>query len=334
MLKKLAWGIPLFLILAIVIFYFTASSGSLSADAYHQIRQYEAQPLPPSDTLKVMTYNLGYLSGMTNNLAVPRSSDLFVDNLARSIQLLQSEQPHLIGFQEIDYDAKRSLRVQQLDELAHASGYPSAFQSVNWDKRYVPFPYWPPRYHFGKMLSGEAILAHGQLKMDQVITLPKPVNAPFYYNAFYLDRLIQVADWTIAGQQVKVMNLHLEAFDQETRLAHGKEVKRLYEQYADQGPVILMGDFNSIPAILEGEDAMDVIMSANNIASAIPDAVYQADPDKYFTFSSGSPEVMIDYILYNPSHITPIAARVVNEAGQISDHLPVTFQFTFKEPLP
>lgn len=330
MLKRAVLGISLVLILAILTFYFTASSETITREDWHEIRHFESPVVIPSDTLRVMTYNLGYLSGMTNNLGVSREKSLFDGNMEKAHQLINNIRPHLIGFQEIDYGAKRSFHVQQLEQLVTANDFSIALQSINWDKRYVPFPYWPPEFHFGKILSGEAILAQGELAMDQVLTLPKPVNAPFYYNAFYLDRLVQIADWQIGGQNIKVMNLHLEAFDEETRLIHAKEALELYERYAAQHPVILMGDFNSVPAILEGTDGMDIIMAADNIASSIPDSTYSSNPSDYFTFSSGEPFVMIDYILYNPSHIIPISARVVKEAGEISDHLPVLFEFRLK----
>ena len=332
MLRKLLWGIPLTLILAMLLFYFIASS-SLHEEQLHDMKQYDASQQVNGDTLTAMTYNLGYLSGMTNNQGVPTNEDFFDQNLNAAKLLIKNLQPDIIGFQEIDFGSNRSFHVQQLDELAIAGNYSEAFQSINWDKRYVPFPYWPPAFHFGKMLSGEAILAKGNLGIDHVITLPKPINAPFYYNAFYLDRLIQVADWDIGSTTIKVINLHLEAFDKETRIIHAERVQRLYESLAKTHPVLLMGDFNSIPAVIAGEDAMDIIMSSDNIASAIPDSVYASNPSQYFTFSSGNPEAMIDYILFNPSHIQMIGARVVKEAGEISDHLPLMMEFTLKPEL-
>ncbi len=330
MIKKVIGGLLFAIFLAVIIFYFTASSSEETEINYHQLISYQTKGNTSSDTLVTMTYNIGYLSGMTNNQGVPRTKSLFDDNLAQAQQLLSSINPDLIGFQEIDYQSNRSYHVQQLEALAGTGNYSNALQSVNWDKRYVPFPYWPPAYHFGKMLSGQSILAKGGLSKDQVITLPKPVNAPFYYNAFYLDRLVQVVDWKVGNATIKVMNLHLEAFDKETRIIHANNVRQLYESFSGTMPVILMGDFNSPPAIIDGEDAMDIIMSAANIASAIPDSVYNDDPTRFYTFSSGRPSAMIDYVLYNPSHIRPIDAYVP-QAGEISDHLPLVFKFSLIE---
>lgn len=332
MFKKVLGGTFL-LIIAIVAFYFTASSSRESESQSHQLIEFEnpAQRVP--DTLVAMTYNIGYLSGMTNNRAVPRTQALYEENLKQAQYLLATLAPDVIGFQEIDYASNRSFEVNQLTELADAGRFSHALKSINWDKRYVPFPYWPPKHHFGKMLSGQSIATHGELTQDRVVTLPKPINAPFYYKAFYLDRLVQLADWKVGGTTIKVLNVHLEAFDQETRIAHAEAVKQLYDLYAQTMPVLLLGDFNSPPAIKEGRDGMDIIMSAENIASAITDASYQANPAAYHTFSSGAPTEMIDYILYNPSHIIPIAAYVP-DAGEVSDHLPVVFEFQLKDQAP
>lgn len=332
MLKKVVAGLLSILILAVIIFYFTASSSWGDTTNYHQLKSWEASASKTEDTLIAMTYNIGYLSGMTNNLPILRNKALFDENLSQAKTVIALINPDIIGFQEIDYQSNRSYDVQQLDELARSSNYSYALQSVNWDRRYVPFPYWPPEHHFGKMLSGQSILAKGSLSTDQVVTLPKPVNAPFYYNAFYLDRLVQIADWEIGGTTIKVMNLHLEAFDKETRIIHAKAVKQLYESFASNMPVIVLGDFNSPPAIKEGEDGMDIVMSASNIASAVSDSLYASNPLNYSTFSSDSPREMIDFILYNPSHIQAINA-FVPKAGEISDHLPVVFKFKlFDQP--
>ena len=225
MVKKVIGGFLSALLLAIIVFYFSASSSWEIPFNDHQSLTFDDPASFSEDTLTVMTYNIGYLSGMTNNLGVPRTKALYDQNLTAAQKLITDIDPDLIGFQEIDYQSKRSFDVQQLNELAKASNYSHALQSVNWNKRYVPFPYWPPEFHFGKMLSGQSILAKGSLTKDQVMTLPKPVNAPFYYNAFYLDRLVQIADWQVGTTTIKVLNLHLEAFDKETRIIHAQAVQ-------------------------------------------------------------------------------------------------------------
>ncbi|MBV6647513.1 MAG: endonuclease/exonuclease/phosphatase family protein [Cyclobacteriaceae bacterium] len=332
MAKKFFLTPVLALVAGIVLFYFVGSSATLRKEEYNVVKTYTSARLDPApDTLTVLTYNIGYLSGMTNNLGVSRSEELFSAHEARVVELLNDLRPDLAGFQEIDFESSRSLQTQQLDLIGESCGYANGFQSINWDKRYVPFPYWPPKHHFGKILSGQAIVSRTFLKMDQTIVLSKPVNAPFYYNSFYLDRLIQIADWSIGDQVVKVMNVHLEAFDLETRLIHAKVVKDLFESFSADMPVLLIGDFNSEPPYEKEDDAMSIILRANHISSAISQEMYQDNPSIYHSFDSGEPFKMIDYILFNENFIKQVDARVVHEAREISDHLPVIMKFTFVE---
>ena len=83
-LKKIVSGIILITLLAIVSFYFYGSSSHYDKAEYNRIFNFEAvRESNSSDTLSIMTYNLGYLSGMTNNLAVESSEDFYANNSLR-----------------------------------------------------------------------------------------------------------------------------------------------------------------------------------------------------------------------------------------------------------
>ena len=65
------------------------SSGNLSKESYTKGISY-GEPLAVSDsTLKVMTYNIGYLSGMTNNRSIARERERFEAHLAQAKILIQ-----------------------------------------------------------------------------------------------------------------------------------------------------------------------------------------------------------------------------------------------------
>jgi endonuclease/exonuclease/phosphatase family metal-dependent hydrolase len=280
------------------------------------------------NTLLIMTYNIGYLSGMTNNLSVETDQKMFQNNLQRIRLLLEQQKPDIVGFQEIDFNSKRSYYQQQLDSLAISGQYANAFQSVNWDKRYVPFPYGFPTRNFGHTVSGQAIMSRWQLFNADLKVLEKPQSAPFYYKDFYLDRLVQISDCYIGGKIVKLMNVHLEAFDQETRIEQAKEVRKLYDQFAEEMPVLLFGDFNTSPPGTEGRsEASKELLKGKYIRSAVGMDVYYQDPEQYFTFSSVEPAEMIDYVFYNENFIEKVEVKVLQEVGDISDHLPVILDF-------
>ncbi|WP_421878485.1 endonuclease/exonuclease/phosphatase family protein [Marinoscillum sp.] len=325
-MKRIFIYLPIILLVAFIGFFFWGSAGSLDSDQLDSKIVYHPNYKKSKDTLRVMTFNLGYLSGMTNNLPIDRDEQLFEDNLQKTQSLLNTYSPDVIGFQEIDFAADRSFGYNQLDSLAQ--GYATAYRSVNWDKTYVPFPYWPFSRHFGRMLSGQAILSKYELTEIETITLEKPLNASFLYNRFYLDRLIQIVKLRLDSTEVILMNVHLEAFDKETRLLHGKVVVDLFEKYADRYPVLIIGDFNSEPDYLDDSDVMEMILSANGIASAISQENYEAKSTT--TFPSSEPSKMIDYLLYNPKYLQVVESNVIQEAGEISDHLPVLSKFVLR----
>ncbi|MFK7954157.1 MAG: endonuclease/exonuclease/phosphatase family protein [Ekhidna sp.] len=329
MIHLLKKGLLLFIALCLSIFLLAIymSLGNLPKESYAEVIDYSESFDFSDSTLKVMTYNLGYLSGMTNNRSIQREEEFFNEHLQKAKNLMREADASIIGFQEIDFGASRSFHINQLDSLAIYGDYVSGYKSINWDKKYVPFPYWPPSNHFGEMLSGQAIISRLPLENAERIILNPNLNAPAYYRAFYLDRLLQIAEVSFLGTQVKIMSVHLEAFDKETRLKQIELVKSEFDKYASKQPVILMGDFNSkIPRESDGIDAIEVLMKSKWISSAIP---FENESISR-TFPSAEPVKMIDYIFYNENFITPIQAKILIEAGQISDHLPVLAEFKLR----
>lgn len=326
LLKKTFYFIAALLVVICLLFLYMSTS-SEDKDAYYQVIDYPTKLSGYDSTLNVMTYNIGYLSGMTNNRSILREKKRFDEHLFKAKKLIQNTNAAIVGLQEIDFGASRSFGVNQLDSLALSGDYVSAYKSINWDKKYVPFPYWPPSNHFGKMLSGQAILSHYPINGDSTIVLEPNTNAPAYYRAFYLDRLLQITDIDFLGTPVKVMNVHLEAYDKTARMRQTEQVKLVFEKYASKQPVILMGDFNSeVTDSSKEKGAIDILMGAEWIASAIP---FDKESSNR-TFSSEKPVRMIDYIFYNENFLRCTNAYVITEAGQISDHLPLFGQLTLR----
>ncbi|OYT16934.1 MAG: endonuclease/exonuclease/phosphatase [Bacteroidetes bacterium 4572_77] len=281
-------------------FYFWAKQSVLSPNEYALKYTFNQRaPLSLPDTFSVMTFNIGYLSGMTNNLPMERELLFLHNNLLAFSGLLKDYKPEILAMQEIDFASKRSNYVNQFEEIASLNHYAYGAKVINWDKKYVPFPYWPFSQHFGEMQSGQALLSQAKIGSHKRIVLPKPQSNPFYYDAFYLDRLAQV----------------------------------LYKQYNKEYPIILCGDFNAQPPFSEKtqEKTIDILLSNPNIQMAIADSIYRKNIHSYYTFNSENPYMKIDYIFYNPSHLKLLEADVLRESGQISDHIPVWARFCFVE---
>lgn len=318
-------------IFAVFIFYFWASSNAYPRNKYAEIVDYPTFALTNKDEFTLITYNLGYLSGLTNNLAVDREKKLFDDNLKTVIDALKPLNPDFIGFQEIDLGSKRSFKINQVSELAKALSFNQAAITINWDKTYVPFPYFPFSAHFRRILSAQAVLSRYPITNNKRIVLDKVASKPFFYNAFYLDRVAQVSEIKVNNRSFILINVHLEAFDAPTRKKQTEYIQKLLTEYVDKYPVLLVGDFNStVPPIPENpQPTVDILLKTASIKSALPPEALN-NPE-IATFPSDKPKVKLDYVFYTPNNIEVSEWRIVDEVKQASDHLPVLVKFRFKD---
>lgn len=334
-MKKILGLMFVLLITSFVVFYIWGSTANLASENYSPILSYnDSSPVIGKDTFSICTYNIGYLSGMTNNLPFKPDRNLFNNNLSKAKQLFKTLNTDLIGFQEIDFNSARSFHVDQMEELAIHANYNQGAKAINWDKNYVPFPSWLPSRQFGEILSGQGVLSKYPISSNDIQTLIKPESNPFYYNAFYLERLAQITQVHLNETPIIVINVHLEAFVQSTREQHAQTVLKIYRHYSNDYPVLLVGDFNSTPPFAinryKDDKTMHYFFDEPSIGVAIPKEQYLLNEEENFTYNSQNPTVKIDYIFFNKNKIIPIVGRVVIEAKDISDHLPVWFQFTLK----
>lgn len=313
----------LLLIVAVVWFFLWASSPTLDEKDYARLITNTYNSDTTHDSIfSIATYNIGYLSGMTNNKPVAKPKQLFDDNLKKVLEETRHANPDIIAFQEIDYNAARSYYVNQQDKIAEL-GYNYVAKAINWDERYVPFPYWPPSMHFGKVVSGQSILSKFPLKNHERMVLARVADSPFYRDALYLERLAQIVMVDLGGTNVILINVHLEAFDKKTRVIQFEEVMQVFNKYSKTYPTILLGDFNSEA---RKPDAIIQKLIANpDIGNA---AFIPENPEN--TFNSRDPFKRIDYIFYTKNNIEYIDGAVLTQFGEASDHLPVMMRFKLK----
>ena len=308
---------------AFLIFFFWASSPTMDEKEYSKLIEKEHPVSVDNDSIySVITYNVGYLSGMTNNLPVAKPKELFDNNQKKVEKELKKANADIVAFQEIDYKASRSYEVNQEEEFMKL-GYKYAARGVNWDERYVPFPYWPPSMHFGKIISGQSIISKYKLKDYERIVLERVPDNPFYKDALYLERLAQVVKVVLEGKEVVIINTHLEAFDKTTRVNQLKSVIEIFKKYAATNPTILLGDFNSDPKYKD--PAIKMMFDLPGVGNA----AFSAD-NYAFTFDTKNPFERLDYIFYTENSIEYISGKVLNNFKQASDHLPVEMRFKLK----
>ncbi|HMB91644.1 MAG TPA: endonuclease/exonuclease/phosphatase family protein [Rhodothermales bacterium] len=324
-------GILLVLTVAFLLlagFFFWASSSTLDEADYAYTTDYATPSAPPSDTLTVITYNIGYLSGMTNNRPLERTEAFMEDNLNVAAESLCNTQADVIAFQEIDFAARRSHDVQQLNALAKRCGFAASASVVNWDERYVPFPSANPLMHFGRTVSGQAVLSRYPILRQERIALARPAT-PFYYDAFYLDRLAQVVAIDV-GRPLALINVHLEAWDETTRERQAEAVRGLYQKLVANQPTLLLGDFNSELTTARQkhreDQAISLLLEGTNLRAALPDPSAAT-----LTYPADVPTVKIDHIFYDPAQMSVLEARVLETATPPSDHRALLVRLAFKK---
>jgi len=318
--------------------FFWASSGMPSHENPELIRRHTVtEPVPESaDGVTIVTHNIGYLSGTTNNRPVNRPPLVFFQaNTAALIQALKRIRADIIAFQEIDFHSRRSHYQNQVDLIARKGGYTCSSSVVNWSKRYVPYPYWPPSAHFGPMLSGQAVISRYPILRATRQVLPGPVSKPFHYRAFYLDRLVHRVDVSVGDRVICLLNVHLEAFDVPTREIQARQVVRLVRSLKPRFPLILLGDMNSVPPEagrrsgfddepdmdFRGDRTMDILWRQSGLREVFDRPESRADESSTFTFPSRTPNRRLDYIFYDPDKIERLAAGIL--PGGWSDHFAV-----------
>lgn len=309
-------------VLFIIIFFFWASSPNYTQKEYSKIiTNNYSQKMDNDSIYSIVTYNIGYLSGMTNNRAIEKPKSLFDANLKKVTFEFNLLNPDIIAFQEIDFASARSYKVNQLNKIAKL-GYNYIAEAVNWDEHYVPFPEYPISMHFGEMFSGQSIISKYPIRNHQRIVLERVPNNPFYRDALYLDRLAQVATIILENKDVIIINVHLEAFDKPTREKQFNFVVKLFNEYAKKYPTILLGDFNSNAN--DNTAVVKKLFTQKDIGNAAFDNTYD------YTFDSANPTKRIDYIFYTKNSIEYIDGKVLSQFGQASDHLPVEMRFKLR----
>lgn len=258
-------------------------------------------------------------------------------------QLIEAQHADIVLLQEVDFESKRSRRVDELARLARYSGLRYAARAVSWRANYVPFPYWPPSQHYGRVLSGGAVLSRYPIRQNRVLLHPKPRSNPWWYNLFYLFRYSQQVEIDLGTQHVWVVNNHLEAWDRANRAAQARSLLREVQRMGAAGQVVLAvgGDLNTVPPEARRkhrfaddprddyrhDETLAVLRRLPQMREIVPQARYVADEAAHFTFPTLAPTRRLDYLFVHQS--AHIAGYQIIRTGDYSDHLPLRAELTF-----
>lgn len=235
-------------------------------------------------TLRVMTYNIHVGVGMDKKLDLQRIADV-----------INREQPDLVGLQEVDRGVRRTEGKDEIAELAAMTRMHFAF-APNLD------------YQGGKY--GVAILSRWPIK-DTVHRL--------FQNRREAERrgMLKV-EVDAGGRRVNFVTTHLDYQFEDGRLF---ETEQLLKFLADvKGPLIVVADLNDIP---EG--------SAYKLMRTLFDDAWVASGAKGdgFSYPADKPVKRIDHIFYRTGDgVRAKKAWVVETAA--SDHIPVVATIEIK----
>lgn len=335
------------IILTLGIFILWGSSSTISKEAFLK-GSISKGPGAEAESKKIwslMTYNVGFASGMANSLPYQPGKKYFEKNLADILTMLKEQQPDLLTVQEIDRDSHRSFHANQVRAIAEGQKYHAVAYAPNFTKNYVPFPYWPPSAHWGKVNSGQALFSSFPVTGQKIVHLDPPEDYSFVYRAFYIGRAIQKTEVNLKGRKIFIFNVHLEAWDGPTR---EKQAAILLDHYrkVKNHPVIIAGDFNVTPSYAtqkhnfpddsygvvdyRGEKTIDIILQEKSLKTAVSREEYLKNEKNYMTYTSANPHMRIDFIFYN-TFIQKVESRVIADHVSASDHRPLLMRFRVKK---
>jgi endonuclease/exonuclease/phosphatase family metal-dependent hydrolase len=316
--------------LVLLIFYAAAPAQHLPSFGllkFHDIKSLE----PNSKSLRLVTYNIGYASGKKNNEGAILTREEVIENLDNIIIALKKFSPDVLAMQEVDFKAKRTFDINELDYLAHGLEMPFAAYAITWNKNYMPWPYWPPKNQFGKIVSGQAILSRYPLSDYDVHVFKKPDENAFWYNLFYLDRVTQKVSVNLGKKNIVVWNVHLEAFHEGTRLNQASLLAQRAVSNSDANASFILGDFNSTSTIrsnLSESEKKSINESPAALQYTIDNTPFKNAEDSknhFFTMPSWDSLRKIDHILYL-GNVKMLSVQTLPTL-QASDHLPVLTEF-------
>jgi len=228
-------------------------------------------------TIRVMTYNIHVGIGMDKKLDLPRIAEV-----------IRSQHVDLVGLQEVDRGVTRTGQVDEIAELARLTAMDYAF-AFNL------------KYQGGQY--GVAILSKAPILAT---------DHRLYQNTREAERRGFIrAVVKVKGREINFVTTHLDYQYEDGRLFESQQLLTALNEV--KGPLIVVGDFNDVPA------GGAYQLMRNNFDDGWAET---RASDQGFSYPADKPAKRIDYIFYRRSdRIHAKRAWIVNTLA--SDHVPV-----------
>ena len=238
-------------------------------------------------TIRVMTYNIHVGVGMDKKL-----------DLARIAEVINQQHPDLVGLQEVDRGVERTQRIDEIAELARLTKMEYAF-AFNL------------RYQGGQY--GVAILAKSPILAT---------DHHLYLNTREVERRGFIrAEVRIGGRLINFLTTHLDYQYEDGRVYEAQQLLAAMKDV--KGPLIVVGDFNDVPA----GGAYQLMRDS------FADAWSATRPnDEGFSYPADKPAKRIDYIFMRQADGIRARRAWIPET-LASDHVPVVADLEIGSPM-
>jgi len=302
---------------------------------------------------KIISYNIGFcaytqdfsffMDGGSESRAKSKES---VNNVLKGIKdLMQSENPDILLFEEVDEDATRSHHVNERKYLTdNFSSYDTVF-ATNYDSPYLFYPIFKPH---GKSLSG--IMTMSKYDISSSIRRQLPVEDSVM-KILDLDRCYSVSRIKTDNQkELVIYTAHLSAYTSDGSIAT-KQLELLIEdmqsEYSKGNYVICGGDFNK-DLLLDSGKIFGVSGEDYTWAQAFPtDMLNNTNLSLVAPFDENNPvascrdtsvtyketgqfRVTLDGFIIS-DNVSKIKSDVIDAKFEFSDHNPVYMTFTLNK---
>jgi len=341
-------GIPLFLFLGLLLFL-TVTEYRPDAIEPVEINGSPETFLSIEDSLKLMTFNIGYASLGENEDFVmdggkrgrPESKDVVLDYLSGIESLLETHESDVYFLQEVDEPSRRSYDINQVERLHDTLGevgYLSTY-AYNFKASFVPFPV-SFTEHIGDVSSGMQTLSRYMMNESVRMQFPGEFSWPLRTANLKRAMIVSRVPLNDSDKELVLVNLHMSAYDDGSMREQEMELLKdvLHEERASGNYVIAGGDFNQ--TFPDAEGIYPVIDDEYFTAPQMDDGVlgegfeFAVDLDHptsrllnmpYDPENEATQYYIIDGFVVS-DNVRVLNVETINHAFEFSDHNPVILE--------
>ncbi len=290
----------------------------------------------PQDTLKVMSYNIHFATGLNDKKIDNADAEGYRKRLDKIAEVLNSTNADVVLLQEVDINSSRSYKINQGEYLANKSNYNYYACASLWRRKVFP----DINGRHGILEHGLCILSKFPLTNHeaQIFNLSKGI--PFFLRWLFNPHGVQKVDINLGNKLITIVNLHLDPWSYNERELQMKNVINWIRPF--KYPTILGGDLNLEPPETSFKTTyhlqdkpwfisidQDNLQNEKTLAflkklgfkSCIDSEKYLKNPKIYYSYPSNNPKVKLDYIFSRKLEV--INGYIFHEAKDASDHLPI-----------